>query len=94
MTRPLTTREARIADLADLAGEALIRFAVAWREESVKHSEARLQKTVRSLSPYENASAAKVAEIARDVREATAALSAMIPGIVRCIPDIDVGEED
>ena len=85
--RSLTTEEARVADLANRASEALARFAGMWREESVKHSEARLEDFLDPLSPYEEESVAKIRDIARDVRDATAALSAMIPGIV-------IGEKD
>ena len=86
MTRALTTQEARVADLANLASEVLAQFADTWREESVKHSEARLEDRAEPLSPYEEASVAKVRDSARNVRDVTAALSAMIPGIV-------IGEE-
>lgn len=86
MKRLLTTTEARVADLADRASEALERFAVAWREEMVKIPEDVQKDPHMPLDPDEEASAARVRDCALDVREATAALAARLPGIV-------VGEE-
>ena len=82
MKRPLTTTEARIAHLADRASEALERFAVAWREEMVKIPEDVQKDSHMPLDPDEEASAARVRDCALDVREATAALAARLPGII------------